>query len=367
MVFWKRISSEQRVKACFLKENTRFSLREIAKICHVSKSSVARICHLSTTRISLRTNISSGKVGRPRKITERDGRALCRALERLRARGANITVKNVVKESGISLQAAHRRTFSRFLNEKGYGYFVARRKGLVSEKDRKLRLKYARKMKRELARNSEFFKDEVAFYLDGVSFVHKQNPLQATIGTKSKVWRKKGEGLKFTAKGSKDLAGGRRLHLIVAIAYGKGVVLKEAYEKMNGRFFAQFIREHFNIAFARSGPKRNGKRLFIMDNDPSQRRKVVERALEDIEAELHEIPARSPDVNVIESIFHLLRMDLEDEAICENITSESFEQFRDRVFRSLERLPVEIVDRTIESMNNRIDAIIYSKGYRTKY
>ena len=120
-----------------------------------------------------------------------------------------------MKESGISLQAAHRRTFSRFLNEKGYGYFVARRKGLVSEKDRKLRLKYARKMKRELARNSEFFKDEVAFYLDGVSFVHKQNLLQATIGAKSRVWRKKWEGLKFTAKGSKDLAGGRPLHLIV--------------------------------------------------------------------------------------------------------------------------------------------------------
>ena len=132
-------------------------------------------------------------------------------------------------------------------------------------------------------------------------------------------------------------------------------------------FFAQFIREHFNIAFARSGPKRNGKRLFITDNDPSQRSKVAERALEDIEAELHEIPARSPDINVIESIFHLLRMDLKDEAICENVTSETFEQFRDRVFRSLERLPVELVDRTIESINNRIDALIYSKGYRTKY
>ena len=49
-------------------------------------------------------------------------------------------------------------------------------------------------------------------------------------------------------------------HLIVAIAYGKGVVLKEVYEKMDGQFFAQFIRTHFNIAFARSGPKRYGRR-----------------------------------------------------------------------------------------------------------
>ena len=85
-----------------------------------------------------------------------------------------------------------------------------------------------------------------------------------------------------------------------------------------------------------------------------------------MEAELHKIPARSPDINVIESIFHLLRMDLEDEAICKKITSETFEQFRYR-FRSFERLPVELIYRTIESMNNRIDAIIYSKGYLTKY
>ena len=157
------------------------------------------------------------------------------------------------------------------------------------------------------------------------------------------------------------------MHLIVAIAYGKGVVLKEVYEKMDGQFFAQFIRTHFNIAFARSGPKRHGKRLFIMDNDPSQRSKVAKRALRDIEAELQEIPPRSPDVNVIESIFHLLRMDLEEEAVSENITCEPFEQFRDCISKSLERLPRDIIDRTIESLNDRIDAVISSKGSRTKY
>lgn len=32
-----------------------------------------------------------------------------------------------------------------------------------------------------------------------------------------------------------------------------------------------------------------GKDFFIMDNDPSQWSKVAEKALEDIEAELHEI------------------------------------------------------------------------------
>ena len=60
-------------------------------------------------------------------------------------------------------------------------------------------------------------------------------------------------------------------------------------------------------------------------------------------------------------------MDLEEEAVSENITCEQFEQFRDRVLKSLERSPTDIIDRTIESLNDRIDAVISSKRSRTKY
>jgi hypothetical protein len=54
-----------------------------------------------------------------------------------------------------------------------------------------------------------------------------------------------------TGKGSKELAGGKRLHIIVAIAYGK-----VPYEKMNGNFFAEFIGKHFNTCFAKCGRKK---------------------------------------------------------------------------------------------------------------
>ena len=287
MVYTGNVSAEQRARVWFLTENTGLSLREIARKCEISKSSVARICDRTSNQRSQVEKVTR-KSGRPRKISERDGRARIRGLQRLRLR--DVTVKTVVQESGCSFQQAHRRTFSRFLNEKGYGYLIARREGIVSEKDRGIRLQYARKMKLELSRNPDFFKHDIAFYLDGVSFVHKHNPLQAAAVTKSRIWRKKNEGLQFTAKGSKDLAGGPRLHLIVAIAYEKGVVVKEVYEKMDGQLFAQFIPTHFKITFARSGPKRHGQRLFITDNDPSQRSKVANRAHQDIEAELHEIP-----------------------------------------------------------------------------
>ena len=81
-------------------------------------------------------------------------------------------------------------------------------------------------MKQELIRNPDFWKNEISFYLDGVSFVHKYNPKGGAASNRARVWRKREEGLQLTTKGCKDLAGGRRLYVIVAIAYGKGVILK---------------------------------------------------------------------------------------------------------------------------------------------
>ena len=102
------------------------------------------------------------------------------------------------------------------------------------------------------------------------------------MAPKAWVWRRKSEGLQVTSKGSKDLAGGKCLHLMVAVAYHQGVILKEQYEKLNGKFFANFIRRHFNLCFARAGPKKDGKRIFVQDNDPSMVSKAAMTALHEI-------------------------------------------------------------------------------------
>jgi len=137
MVYNGKISAEQRARVWFLNENTGLSLRKIARKCEISKSSVARICDRTSSQRSQADKVSR-KSGRPRKISERDGRVFIRGLQRLR--GRDVTVKTAFKESGCSFQQAHRRTFSRFLNEKGYRYLIARRKGILSEKDRRIRL-----------------------------------------------------------------------------------------------------------------------------------------------------------------------------------------------------------------------------------
>jgi transposase len=118
--------------------------------------------------------------------------------------------------------------------------------------------------------------------------------------------------------------------MMVAIAHGKGVVLRVPYTKMDGTFFAQFIKEYFRIAFVRAGPKHNSRHLFVMDNCPCQTSKVAMKAIDEIEAEMHVIPPRSADLNPIENIFHIAKRQLERQAIDNNITAESFSDFENR-------------------------------------
>jgi hypothetical protein len=49
-----------------------------------------------------------------------------------------------------------------------------------------------------------------------------------------------------------------------------------------------------------------------MDNCPCQNSKVALLALDSIECTQHKIPARSPDLNPIENIFHVVKKQLEE-------------------------------------------------------
>lgn len=123
-------------------------------------------------------------------------------FKKLRCRNVNITIKTFVAERGLGLKMTTWRTFSRRLNENGYGFFHARNKGLLSERDRKKRRTYARNMKCCLLQK-KYISD--SFYLDGLSFIYKHNPFSSASSPKSQIWRKRGESLQFTAKDSQNM------------------------------------------------------------------------------------------------------------------------------------------------------------------
>ena len=63
----------------------------------------------------------------------------------------------------------------------------------MSQSDNDTRVTFARRMQADYPLN--VWKDSIAFYLDGVLFVYKTNPMDQARAPKGRVWRKKFEGL----------------------------------------------------------------------------------------------------------------------------------------------------------------------------
>ena len=60
-----------------------------------------------------------------------------------------------------------------------------------------------------------------------------------------------------------------------------------------------------------------------------------------------ELASRCADIHWIENIFNLIKCNLEDKAIKQNITKESFEQFTEQVLRAFNNISIEEVDKLI--------------------
>ena len=102
--------------------------------------------------------------------------------------------------------------------------------------------------------------------------------------------------LKVYIKGVEELCRGQVLTCACCPTYAKGVLLIVPHGKMSGDFFVQFIHKYCNLVFGQAGQKTNGRRLFVMDNDPSQ---GVFEGPSRYRSKLLEIPACSPDVDCI--------------------------------------------------------------------
>ena len=162
---------------------------------------------------------------------------------------------------------------------------------------------------------------------------------------------------------SKRLPGGRSLHLLVGISHPTGVVLAEEY-KINRPWLARFMqatlqKEGLNGLCSATGKE---KLLLVMDNDPNQKRKIAKDALQEIGADLVEIPARSPDLNPIEHIFHTIKHSLREDALKYTIIREDFESFKQRFLSTLLQYDVSVIDRTMETMTLCLQRIAKSGG-----
>ena len=304
--------------------------------------------------------------GRPRKLTEREKRHVESAIQRLRHTEQGVFTSVHIQEQSGTTRVCNR-TVRRHLNRVGYGYRQCRKKGQLTEDDCKKRLKFAQNIKKRKL-PEEFWTTGIGFYVDGTSFVHKTNPCAHAKSARTRTWRKTNEGLSLhcTAKAKKEGTGGSVAKFMVSIAFGKGVIgVHQYFGSINGEKYANIVRTHFP-QLLKEGTNPNGG-YFIQDNDPSQNSAAAKEALKEVKAYQFKIPARSPDLNPIENMFHLVSKKIKNDAKKHHIEKETFEQFARRCKRTLWEFPTHIIDNTIKSMNKRIQLVIDANGQRTKY
>ena len=329
-----------------------------------SKSSIYRHANIRTKKVV--PDRRAQNKGIPPKMSIRLQRSIIRTIPKLRkVYGTTYGMKEIRTDANVPKEISDR-SVARVLYRSGYKHRTARQKGVLTEKDMKLRLQFARTACKTTTK--ETWTQSICFFLDGASFSHKTNPCESAKKGKRRCWRKSNEGksIHCTAPGKKEGTGGRVAKFMVAIAYGRGVILCEEYkEKLNAKSFSAFVLNHFPACFENSSNP-DGK-IFLQDGDPSQNSKLAMTTLGNIGGKKFAIPPRSPDLYPIENIFHLLRIQLTKDAIETPITKETYGEHVGRVKRTLHGIPIHTIDKTIECMEKRLKEVIRLKGERTKY
>ena len=302
-------------------------------------------------------------IGRPSKLTKLDRRNIDKAVKQLREEiGGMFNSKRVACEAGLD-QKVHNRTVRRAMKAMKYEWLNARRKGQLSIEDEKARLRWARS-KQHLSQN--FWSRGVSIYLDAVGFIYKKNAFDQACATGGKLWRRRCEGLARGCTAKLNKAGVKQVKFMVGISYNRGVVLCEPYsDSMTGKDFSKMCDACLPAAFQRSINRYDMR--YLQDGCPVQNSQIAQEILDLMGAELVSIPPRSPDLNPIENFFHMVGKALKADSIEKRVTSQTEEEFEERVKGIILNMDKESINKCIGSMKRRIEEVIRRKGGRIAY
>ena len=103
--------------------------------------------------------------------------------------------------------------------------------------------------------------------------------------------------------------------------------------------------------------------VFQQDNAPCHASRATKEYLKDTDINVLDWPANSPDLNPIEHVWALLKRQVGREKHHFRNTAD----LRAAVLKAWNNFPLESVQRLIESMPRRLEAVIAAKGGPTKY
>ncbi|KAG2464485.1 TCB1 transposase, partial [Polypterus senegalus] len=322
-------------------------IREIATILRVAKSTVWYI---------LRKKASTGKLsnarrpGRQRKTTVVDDCRIISMVKRNPFTTAN-QVNNTLQGVGILISKS---TIKKRLHESKYRGCTARCKPLISLKNRKARLDFA---KEHLEKPAQFWKN--ILWTDETKINLYQND------GKKKVWRRRGtvHYPKHTTSSVKH-GEGRVMVWVCMAASGTGtlVFIDDMTQDRSSRVNSEVFRDILSAQIQLNAVKLIGRCFMIqMDNDPKNTAKATQEFIKAKKWKILEWPRQSPDLNLFEHAFYFLKTKLRTER------PTNKQQLKAPAVKARQSIKKEETQHLVMSMSSRLQAVTATKGFSTKY
>ena len=340
MVKYKEFSEEDRLTMFEMKIKDNESYRTIAERFQCSPSAVLyivkRIQKYGTPR-----NLFGR--GRKRCTTSRTDRLITNCVKKNRS----VTAEEVRQTLPTNEQKICLKTINNRLKENKFFGGFARNKPMISAKNRKLRLQFAKKY---LKMPTTFWKrilwsDEKKFEL---------------INTKrrKRVYKIRGEGCipqttHPTVKHSKSI-------MVWGCVSGSGVGnLQEISTRMTGPIYVNILSDNLIQSAQNLGIADNF--IFQQDNDPKHTSTVAKEWFADNNIETIEWPPQSPDLSYIENLWDFVDRNVHSKRF------NSIKELRSSIFETWKNVPQELIDKYIKGIPRRLQAVIQANGGNTDY
>jgi transposase len=309
------------------------------------RKTVRRICKRVKESGSFKDKSRSG---RPSKLSERDCRLIVGVLRKSPKKTAESVRKQVLVSHNIKVC---RKTIAKVLKESGYVARVKREKPTLTTSQKKARFNWAKCHATWTIDEwrSVIWSDETAFML---------------VNDKGReyCWTKGGETLSDSEViGSKKFGGGKVMIWGCITYEGMGFSCK-IDDILDAELYSQIMREELNqtIRYYHLDPS---KIIFQQDNDPKHTSKLAKDTLRELEFEVMEWPAQSPDLNPIENIWNHLKTTLRNNTRLFATKEELWEAIQ----HEMKNENKELCRKFISSMPQRVQALIRAKGGYIKF
>ena len=318
------------------------SSRKIAVSLKIPKSTVSDIIKKFKT-----DGIIENKKGRGRKckLTTRDQSSIMKAVKKDPFISGTKLAKNIEMATGKSVSS---KTVINFLKKKNYHSRVPSKKPFISKINQRKRFEYALK-----------YVDKPISFWKKVLFTDESKFNARGSDGRIRVFREPGKALNLKNMRGTVKHGGASVMIWGAMSY-KGVGTMEVIEGI-------MCKEHYKEILQRNMKKSSRKLrmgsnfIFMHDNDPKHKSKLVTEYLEDNNVNVLDHPPSSPDLNVIEHLWDEMgRRLLEKEIRNKKDLEKELKALWDDISS-------DVTQKLVESMPRRLQEVIRNKGGPTSY